>query len=175
MSLWRQLTRGIRALVHRSAADRDIADEVAALPRGGRGGIRGARAVAGGCATSRATGDRQRRRPCASRCARTVGTHRRDDARRRATRRATDAPLPGFTRGSVLDVGARHRRQHGDLQRRQSRSCFSHCPIPMRDRLMMIWDGQGGSRLGCDVRHVSRAHRSGVARSNRWRSCARCS
>jgi putative ABC transport system permease protein len=28
MSLWRQLTRGIRALVHRSAADRDVEDEV---------------------------------------------------------------------------------------------------------------------------------------------------
>ena len=28
MSLWRQLSRGLRALVHRSATDRDIADEV---------------------------------------------------------------------------------------------------------------------------------------------------
>ena len=28
MSLWRQLSRGVRALVHRSATDRDIADEV---------------------------------------------------------------------------------------------------------------------------------------------------
>lgn len=28
MSLWRQLTRGIRALTHRQAADRDVADEV---------------------------------------------------------------------------------------------------------------------------------------------------
>ena len=28
MSLWRQLTRGLRALTHRTAADRDVADEV---------------------------------------------------------------------------------------------------------------------------------------------------
>jgi putative ABC transport system permease protein len=28
MSLWRQLTRGLRALTHRSAADEDVADEV---------------------------------------------------------------------------------------------------------------------------------------------------
>jgi len=28
MSLWRQLTRGVRALAHRSAADQDVADEV---------------------------------------------------------------------------------------------------------------------------------------------------
>ena len=28
MSLWRQLTRGVRALTHRAAADRDVADEV---------------------------------------------------------------------------------------------------------------------------------------------------
>ena len=28
MSAWRQLVRGLRALTHRSAADRDVADEV---------------------------------------------------------------------------------------------------------------------------------------------------
>ena len=28
MSLWRQLTRGLRTLAHRRAADRDVADEV---------------------------------------------------------------------------------------------------------------------------------------------------
>src|SRR5690349_18750094 len=28
MSLWRQLTRGLRVLVHRDAADQDVADEV---------------------------------------------------------------------------------------------------------------------------------------------------
>ncbi|MGH7624533.1 MAG: permease prefix domain 1-containing protein, partial [Gemmatimonadaceae bacterium] len=28
MSLWRQLTRGLRALTHRPAADQDVADEV---------------------------------------------------------------------------------------------------------------------------------------------------
>ena len=28
MSLWRQLTRGLRVLTHRSAADQDVADEV---------------------------------------------------------------------------------------------------------------------------------------------------
>ena len=28
MSLWRQLTRGLRVLTHREAADRDVADEV---------------------------------------------------------------------------------------------------------------------------------------------------
>ena len=29
MSLWRQLTRGLRVLVQRDAADRDVSDEVA--------------------------------------------------------------------------------------------------------------------------------------------------
>lgn len=28
MSLWRQLTRGLRVITHRSAADQDVADEV---------------------------------------------------------------------------------------------------------------------------------------------------
>ena len=36
---------------------------------------------------------------------------------------------PGFTLIAVLDAGARHRREHGDLQRRQ---CGAAAPVSVR-------------------------------------------
>ena len=102
MSLWRQLTRGLRVLTNRAAADRDVADEVAALSRQATAAHSGARPVAGRGAPRRAARARQHAPSSANRSARygwenVVGAV----ARRPALRRAAAArPIPASPRSA---------------------------------------------------------------------------
>ena len=115
MSLWRQFTRGLRVLGNRKAADQEIADEVshyleeatAALVARGLApdeARRAARLELGG-----ATAVREQ--------VRGYGWENRVDILfadlRYAARRL--AGNPGFTAVSILTLGARHRRIHGNL------------------------------------------------------------
>ena len=64
MSLWRQLTRGLRVLTNRTAADQDVADEVQQYLEEATAALDGQRTLARGGAAGGATGTRQRdRRP----------------------------------------------------------------------------------------------------------------
>ena len=120
MSLWRQLTRGLRVLTHRAAADRDIADEVQHYLDQRDRRVDGPRLSARRGAPRRAAGDRQHHgRP------RTGPRLRLGERRRRrcsptcATRARRLRAYPGLRRRQRAHARARHRREHGHLQRRQ--------------------------------------------------------
>ena len=147
MALWRQLSRGLRALVNRSAADRDIADEVEHYLDEAAARLEAERTVSRGGATSRATRAWQRRRPCASRCAGTAGntssTRRSptcDTALRRLRRNPAFAIVGALT--LALGIGA-----STAIFSAVNPVLFQPLPYPDAERLMMIWDGQNGTRL----------------------------
>ena len=161
MSLWRQLTRGLRALLDRVAAPtgtsptrcRTISSRRAAahLARGlvartPRGAPRG---------WSSAT---PRRRP-RSRCALRLGERWSGRCSPTcATPRAGCARTPGFTGGQRAHAGARHRGDDGDLQRVNpilfAAAALSRTPAASSSILDV---GSDGARNGGHVRHVSRA------------------
>ena len=62
MSLWRQLTRGLRVLLHGHAADQDVADEVEHYLEQATAALVATRTLSRGCAESRAPGARQSER-----------------------------------------------------------------------------------------------------------------
>ena len=79
MSFWRQLTRGLRVLLNRTAADRDIADEVEHYLDEATASLEADWTFARGGAAGRATAARQRdRRPGAGARIR-LGARRRHD------------------------------------------------------------------------------------------------
>ena len=119
MSLWRQLSRGLRVLTRRSAADQDLDRGSAALPRRGHRRARGARALPGRCAARGAHRGRQRHGGPGTGAGFRMGERSRHAARRRALRRTHAAEEPGLhRRGRPRDL-ARQRRGHDDLQRHE--------------------------------------------------------
>ena len=158
MSLWRQLSRGLRALVNRSAADRDIADEVQQY-------IDDAAAAFEASGLSPEDARRAARRQLGS----VTAVHEQVRAHgwehivettlsdiRHAARRIRRYPV---RRWLLPDAGARHRREHRDFQRRQSgplrAAALSRLGTPD-----VIWDNQGGSRLDVTFGTYPRAQRA---------------
>jgi len=167
MAAWRQLTRGLRALTRRSAADRDIADEVdhyldeaaAALEAQGRSpedARRAARQELGSLAVLR----EQVRGYGWENVIDTLMADARYGLRR--LRRS-----PGFAVVGALTLA---------LGICASTTIFSavnpvllqSLPYPDAERLMMIWDGQGGARG--DVTFGT--YREVIARSRSFESVA---
>ena len=159
MSLWRQLSRGLRALVNRSAADRDIADEVEQY-------IDDAAAAFEASGLSPEDARRAARRQLGSVTAvheqvRAYGWEHIVETTlsdiRHAARRIRR--YPGHATVAASDVGARHRREHRDFQRRQSRP-LSAAALPRCATADVDLGRPGRIAPGCHLRHVSRAHRT---------------
>jgi putative ABC transport system permease protein len=167
MSLWRQLTRGLRGLVRRRAADRDIADEVDHY-------------LEEAAAELEATGlspDEARRR-----ARRDLGslTVVREQVRGYGWENVVDTLIadvryglrrlsrnPAFTIvGAItlaLGIGA-----STAIFSAVNPVLFQPLPYPDANRLMMIWDGQNGTRL--DVTFGT--YRELLARSRSFESMA---
>ena len=169
MSLWRQLTRGLRALLNRRRRRPRRRRRGPALPR------RGGRRAHGAGALARATRGAPRACDSATRTAvreqvraygweNAVGTVLAD--LRYAARRLRGRP--GLRRGQRAHAGAGHRRHHGDLQRREP-GPLRAAAVPGRGPHRDVWDvASDGSRI--DVTFGTfRELRSAAARSRRWR------
>ena len=120
MSLWRQLTHGLRVLIHSHAADRDAADEVdhylqqatdAFVANGlsPRMHGRAARLELGNPTLYPRRDPRLR-----------LGAYASYTAYRPALCRASTDPQSWLCPCHYAYLSARHRRQHGDLQRGES-------------------------------------------------------
>ena len=159
MSLWRQLSRGLRALVHRSATDRDIADEVEQYVDDAAAAFE-----ASGLAPEDAR--RAARRQLGSLTAvheqvRAYGWEHIVETTLSDIRHAapTDTPLSRSRDGCCSDVGARHRCKHRDFQRRQSRP-LPAAALPRCAPADADLGRPGRIAPGCDLRNVSRAPRT---------------
>ncbi len=146
MSLWRELARGLRGLINRSAADRDIADEVdqyleeavASYEAGGLSPEEARRAARRELGSVTAVREQVRAYGWENIVETTVADVRY--ATRRLARYPAHTSIAAVT--LALGIGA-------------STAIFSAVnpvlfqSLPYRDpgRLMMIWDGQGGARL----------------------------
>ena len=161
MSLWRQLTRGAPRRSRNRRPRTGHRRRSAALPRAGR---RRARSRAG-CRRRRRGAPRgwssAARPPCASRCAPTAGrTSSRRCSPTCATPCAGCAPRPGFTRRQRAHAGARHRRQHGDLQRGQPDPVRAAALSASRSADDDLGRGSDGAPPRRHVRHVPRTRRA---------------
>ena len=115
MSIWRDLTRGLRALINRTKTDHDIADEVehymeqatSTFERSGLSPEEARRAAR--LELGNATAVREQMRE--------YGWENRDrhSSGRFALWRAPIVQQPGLYGGRRADVGAGHRCQHRDL------------------------------------------------------------
>jgi putative ABC transport system permease protein len=146
MSLWRQLTRGIRALAGRSAADRDITDEVghyleeAAADRQAEGlsseeARRAVRLHAGNAAAL----EEQIRGSRWEAAIETIGADLRYGARL-LRRKPAFTVLGALTLG--LGIGA-----STAIFSAVNPVLFEPLPYPNADRLVTIWDSRDGTRL----------------------------
>ena len=147
MSLWRHITRGVRGLTNRSAADQDIADEVrhyldeaaAVLRAGGLSADEARRAARLELGTATLIGEQVR----AYGWENTIGTLI-DDVRYGIRRLRADA---SFTVGAcvilALGIGA-----STAVFSAVNPILFEPLPYPRADRVVMIWDrGTDGSRM----------------------------
>ena len=155
MALWRQLTRGVRVLTNRTAADREVADEVQDYLDRATDAASGARALTRRGAPRRPAGARQPGgRPRTGARIR-LGEHRRRAARRSALRRAPAAPpRRASPRSRVLTLALGIGGTHGHLQRRQPdpvRAAALSAGRPDRD------DPGSGTRRLAQRRHVRHA------------------
>ncbi len=145
------------------AADRDVADEVAALSRRGHRGARSRSGLSPEDArrAARLELGSTTARPGASARVRAGRTSSSTLVRRSVAMRARRLRAPsGLRGGQRAHAGARHRRQHGDLQRGQPDpvpAAALPARRPHRDDL-----GRRQRRLAHrrHVRHVSRARRA---------------
>jgi len=147
MSLWRQLTHGLRALVNRPAADRDIADEVEDYFE---------RSVA----AHRAAGLSVEEATRAARLELGSVAHMKEHVRgygwenlietsladlRYAARRLRSSP--GFTTVTVLTLAIGVGATTAILST-VNRIIFHPLPYPNAERILMVWDiGEGSARL----------------------------
>ena len=167
MSLWRQLTRGLRVLTNRAAADRDVADEVQHFldsPRRltSRAGCRPRRPGAPRGSSSAV------RPPSASRCAVTAGrtlSARCSRDLRYAARRLRAAP--GFTAITVLTLALGIGGTTAIFSA-VNPILFESLPYPHADRIAMIL-GAARRRLAQrrHVRHCIASSPNGRAPSRR--------
>ena len=137
---------GLRALFRRDAVERELADEVQHYLDLATRGTHSCRHVPGRGRTRRAAGDGRRRGDQGARAFGRMGDARGDPLARRAVRPARRAPEPWLRGDRHADAGARHGRQHGDVQRRQC-----------RDAPSTAVSRRASSRLHVDRRHPSRA------------------
>ena len=146
MSLWRQLSRGIHALVHRSAADRDIADEVqqyideaaAAFEARGLSPEDARRAARRQLGSMTAVHEQVRAYGWEHIVETTLSDIRH--AARRIRRYPGHATVAALT--LALGIGA-----STAVFSAVNPVLFQPLPYPDSHRLMLIWDGQGGTRL----------------------------
>ena len=146
MSLWRQLSRGLRALVHRSATDRDIADEVeqyiddaaAAFEASGLSPEDARRAARRQLGSVTAVHEQVRAYGWEHIVETTLSDIRH--AARRIRRYPSHATVAALT--LALGIGA-----STAIFSAVNPVLFQPLPYPDARQLMLIWDGQGGSRL----------------------------
>jgi putative ABC transport system permease protein len=146
MSLWRQLSRGLRALVHRSATDRDIADEVeqyvddaaAAFEASGLSPEDARRAARRQLGSVTAVHEDVRAYGWEHIIETTLSDIRH--AARRIHRYPGHATVAALT--LALGIGA-----STAIFSAVNPVLFQPLPYPDARQLMLIWDGQGGSRL----------------------------
>src|SRR6187455_201227 len=146
MSLWRQLSRGLRALVHRSATDRDIADEIeqyvddaaAAFEASGLAPEDARRAARRQLGSVTALHEQVRAYGWEHIVETTLSDIRH--AARRIRRYPGHATVAALT--LALGIGA-----STAIFSAVNPVLFQPLPYPDPQRLMLIWDGQGGSRL----------------------------
>jgi putative ABC transport system permease protein len=146
MSLWRQLSRGLRALVHRSAADRDITDEVqqyiddaaAAFEASGLAPEDARRAARRQLGSVTALHEQVRAYGWEHIVETTLSDIRH--AARRIHRYPGHATVAALT--LALGIGA-----STAIFSAVNPVLFQPLPYPDARQLMLIWDGQGGSRL----------------------------
>jgi hypothetical protein len=146
MSLWRQLSRGVRSLVNRSAADRDNADEVeqyvddaaAAFEASGLSPDEARRAARRQLGSTTAVRDQVRAYGWENIVETTFADVRH--AARRIRRYPGHAVVASLT--LALGIGA-----STAIFSAVNPVLFQPLPYPDAGRLMLVWDAQGGSRL----------------------------
>jgi hypothetical protein len=146
MSTWREFSRGLRGLINRSAADRDIADEVeqyvdeAAASFEARGLSPGDARRAALRELGSVTAVREQVR--AYGWENIVQTTLTDV--RYAARRLRRSPIHAVVAALTLALGI---GASTAIFSAVNPVLFQPLPYPDPQRLMLIWDGQGGSRL----------------------------
>jgi putative ABC transport system permease protein len=146
VALWRQLSRGLRGLVYRSAADRDITDEVehyldeatAAFEASGLSPEEARRAARREVGSATVMRDHVR----AYGWENVVETTMSDV--RHAARRLRRNPAPGLVGALTLAVGI---GASTAIFNALNPVLFQPLPYPDAGRLMLIWDRQNDSRL----------------------------
>jgi len=146
MSLWRQLSRGVRALINRPAADRDIADEIdqylddaaAAFEASGLSPEDARRAARQQLGSVTATREQVRAYGWENVVETTIADIRH--AVRRVRRYPSQAVVAAFT--LALGIGA-----STAIFSAVNPVLFQPLPYPDSGRLMLVWDAQGGARL----------------------------
>ncbi|HVQ12833.1 MAG TPA: ABC transporter permease, partial [Vicinamibacterales bacterium] len=146
MSPWRQLARGLRALVNRSAVDRDITDEVeqyvdeaaAAFEASGMSPDDARRAARRQLGSLTAVREQVRAYGWENIVETTIADIRH--AVRRVRRYPSQAIVAALT--LALGIGA-----STAIFSAVNPVLFQPLPYPDSNRLMLVWDGQGGSRL----------------------------
>jgi putative ABC transport system permease protein len=146
MALWRQLSRGLRALINRSAADRDIADEVkqyldeaaAAFEASGMSPDEARRAARRELGSVTAVREQVRTYGWEHIVETTISDVRH--AARRVRRYPGQAAVAALT--LALGIGA-----STAIFSAVNPVLFQPLPYPDSGRLMLVWDGNGGSRL----------------------------
>ena len=146
MSLWRELARGLRGLINRSAADRDIADEVeqyvdeaaASFEARGLSPEDARRAALRELGSVTAVREQVRAYGWENVVETTL-----DDVRY-AARRLRRYPIHALVAALTLALGI---GASTAIFSAVNPVLFQPLPYPDPERLMMIWDGQGGSRL----------------------------
>jgi putative ABC transport system permease protein len=167
MSLWRQLSRGLRSLVNRPAVDRDIADEVAqyleeataAFEASGVSPDEARRAARRQLGSVTAVHEQVRAYGWEHVIETTIADVRH--AGRRIRRYPGHAAVAALT--LALGIGA-----SAAIFSAVNPVLFQPLPYPDARQLMLIWDGQGGARLDATFG----TYREVVARSRSFESLA---
>ena len=162
MSLWRQLSRGLRALTNRRATDAELNDEVLDYLDRSRERERRARHDAQRRASRRAGRARQSDRHARARARRRMGEHPRDADRRRPLRTPSASLESRLHRRQRDHAGARHRGDDRHFQRDQPHS-VQDASLPARRPCA---HGLGRrQRRDADVGHVRNVSRDPAAQS----------